>query len=51
VKNSILEIFHIFLRLKFSSALTFTKLKRFEISSNFSESFTLKRHIGQQLIH
>ncbi len=32
---SILKILNVFLRLKFSSALTLTKLKRFEIGSLF----------------
>ncbi|MBU4036842.1 MAG: hypothetical protein KKA35_10485, partial [Proteobacteria bacterium] len=33
-KILILEILHVFLRLKFSPALTLTKLKRFESGSN-----------------
>jgi len=40
VKILILEILHVFLRLKFSSALTLTKLKRFESGSS---SLKIKR--------
>ncbi|MBU4037636.1 MAG: hypothetical protein KKA35_14515, partial [Proteobacteria bacterium] len=47
-KILILEILHVFLRLKFSSALTLTKLKRFESGSPEYKAVTGKRVCEQQ---
>jgi hypothetical protein len=44
---SILEILHVFLRLKFSPALTSAKLKRFEIGSFIRKFLTAQSEIRQ----
>jgi len=49
MKNLILEILHVFLRLKFSPALTLTKLKRFESGSLVKMLNNLLQNICQDI--